>query len=84
MAHGLRAPLSPNEELTLRRVALGVALAKDLRAGDVLRLLSLGLIEDRGDHFDLTALGRERYEHLHEVIGGAPDDAIDGGRKVGA
>ena len=78
MARGLCAPLSPNEELTLRRVALGIALAKDLPAGDVLRLLNLGLIEDRGEHFGLTALGRERYEHLHKTIGGTLDNAIDG------
>ena len=83
MARGLRAPLSPNEELTLRRVALGIALGKDLPAGDVLRLRNLALIEDRGDHFGLTALGRERYEHLHETIGGAPDNAIGDGSKVG-
>ena len=77
MARGLRAPLSPNEELTLRRVALGIALAKDLPAGDVLRLLHLSLIEDHGERFGLTALGRERYEHLHETISGAPDNTID-------
>ena len=41
MARGLRVPLSPNEELTLRRVALGVALGKDLPAADVLRLRNL-------------------------------------------
>ena len=76
MARGLRAPLSPNEELTLRRVALGIALAKDLPAGDVLRLLHLSLIEDHGERFGLTALGRERYECLHETNAG-------GGRKVG-
>lgn len=82
MARGLRAPLSPNEELTLRRVALGVALAKDLPAADVLRLLNLALIEDRGDRFGLTTLGRERYERLHETIAGGPDTAIDDGSKV--
>ena len=83
MARGLRAPLSPNEELTLRRVALGIALAKDLRAGDALRLLNLGLIEDRGEHFGLTALGRERYEYVHETINDAPDSASDGAGKLG-
>ena len=76
MARGLRAPLSPNEELTLRRVALGIALAKDLPAGDARRLLKLSLIEDRGDRFGLTALGWERYGSLHETNG-------RGGRKVG-
>ena len=62
MARGLRAPLSPNEELALRRVALGIALAKDLPAADVLRLRNLALIEDRGERLGLTTLGRERYE----------------------
>jgi hypothetical protein len=83
MARGLRAPLSPNEELTSRRVALGIALAEDLSAADVLRLRNLALIEDRGDRFGLTALGRERYEHLHETIGGALENAIGDGSKVG-
>ena len=65
MARGLRAPLSPNEELTLRRVALGIALAKDLPAADALRLLNLSLIEHRGEHFGLTALSKERYQRFH-------------------
>lgn len=69
----------------MRRVALGVALARDLSAADVLRLRKLALIEDRDDdHLRLTALGKERYEHLHETIGGAFDNAIDGGSKVAA
>jgi hypothetical protein len=72
MARGLRAPLSPNEELTLRRVALGIAFAKDLPAADVQRLRNLELIEDGGERFGLTALGRERYERLHETIDRAP------------
>ncbi len=55
----------------------GIALAKDLPAGDVLRLLHLSLIEDHGERFGLTALDRERYEHLHETISGAPDNTID-------
>jgi hypothetical protein len=83
MARGLRAPLSPNEELTLRRVALGIALAKDLPAGDVLRLRNLALIEDRGERLGLTALGRERYQRFHRTGGGAPDNAIDGEGKLG-
>jgi hypothetical protein len=77
MARGLRAPLSPNEELTLRRVALGIALAKDLPAADVLRLRNLALIEDRGERFSLTALGKERYRRFHRTSGGAPDNAPD-------
>jgi hypothetical protein len=71
MARGLRAPLSPNEQLTLRRVALGIAPGKDLPAADVLRLRNLDLIEDLGERLVLTALGRQRYEQLHDTRGGA-------------
>ena len=83
MARGLRAPLSPNEELTLRRVALGIALAKDLPAADVLRLRSLALIEDHGERFGLTALGQERYQRFHRTNGGAPDNSIDAEGELG-
>ena len=76
MARGLRAPLSPNEELTLRRVALGIALAKDLPAGDVLRLRNLALIDDRGEHFGLTALGKERYQRFHGMSGDPLPNAV--------
>ena len=85
MARGLRAPLSPNEELTLRRVALGIVPAKDLPAADVRRLRNLALIEDRGERLGLTALGRERYDHLHpQRIDGAPDDGSKVGRSLRA
>jgi hypothetical protein len=83
MARGLRAPLSPNEELTLRRVALGIALAKDLPAADVLRLRNLALIEDRGERLGLTTLGKERYQRFHRTSGSAADNAIDGEDKLG-
>ncbi len=65
MERGLLAPLSPNEELTLRRVALWIALANELPATDVLRLRNLALIEDRGERFGLTELGKERYQRFH-------------------
>ena len=59
----------------MRRVALGIVLAKDLPPADVRRLRNLALIEDRGERLGLTALGRERYDHLHpQRIDGAPDD----------
>jgi hypothetical protein len=70
MASGLRAQLSPNEELTLRRVALGITLAKDLPSADVLRLRNLALIENSGERFALTALGKERYQRFHGSSGG--------------
>jgi len=83
MERGLRAPLSPNEELTLRRVALGIAFAKDLPAADVLRLRNLAFIEDRGERLGLTALGKDRYQRFHRTSGGAADNAIDGEGKLG-
>jgi hypothetical protein len=84
MARGLRALLSPNEELTLHRVALGIALARDLSAANLQRLRNLGLIEDRGDRFVLTALGRERHDHLHETIDMTIDDDSNVARSVRA
>ena len=80
MARGLRAPLSPNEELTLRRVALGIALAQDLPGADVLRLRKLALIEDRGERLGLTALGWERYDQMHAKSGGGPQPVALFGR----
>jgi hypothetical protein len=78
MERGLRAPLSPNEELTLRRVALGIALAKDLPSADVLRLLKLALVEDRGEHLGLTTLGKERYQRFDQRTGsGSAGGTID-------
>ena len=82
MVRGLCAPLSPNEELTLRRVALGIALPKDLPAGDVLRLRNLALIEDRGERLGLTTLGKERYQSFHRTRGGAAHGAIDAESKL--
>jgi hypothetical protein len=48
----------------------------------VQRLRNLELIEDRGERFGLTALGRGRYEHLHEAIGDGSGNAVDGEGKV--
>jgi hypothetical protein len=67
----------------LRRVALGVALAKDLPAADVLRLRNLALIEDRGERLGLTALGRERHAHLRATSGDGAGKAIEGEGKIG-
>jgi hypothetical protein len=53
--------LSPNEELTLRRIALGIANDAELppRALEHLRLI--GLVDDSNR---LTADGAERYKAL--------------------
>jgi hypothetical protein len=58
---GLLAPLSPHEEVTLRRVAMGIAKLADLPARDVERLKALLLVEEIGGGLRLTPLGRERY-----------------------
>jgi hypothetical protein len=58
---GLLAPLSPHEEVTLRRVAIGIAKPADLPARDVERLKTLMLVEQNGDGLQLTPVGRERY-----------------------
>ena len=60
MDRGLIAPLSPNEEVTLRRVAYGVVKAKRLQLAHLKRLKSLALIEDRNGVLDVTPMGRQR------------------------
>jgi hypothetical protein len=60
MDRGLVAPLSPNEEVTLRRVAYGVVKAKRLQLAHLTRLKSLALIEDRDGVLSLTTIGRQR------------------------
>ncbi len=63
-ARGLLAPLSPNEELTLRRVALGGIDVGELAQRDVGRLQRLGLIEIEASKPHLTPLGQERLSDL--------------------
>ncbi len=60
MARGLMAPLSPNEESALRRVANGISKPKHLRAGSVARLKRLALVEEHDGRIRLTALGEQR------------------------
>ena len=64
MSRSLNAPLSPNEEITLRRVALGISQMKDLSPRDLVRLKTLSLIEMSDDRLQLTADGRQRYSEL--------------------
>jgi hypothetical protein len=68
MARGSVAPLSANEETTLRRVALGVSKAASLSKLDVERLRALVLIEDKDGELRLTAAGRERYLALPRAV----------------
>jgi hypothetical protein len=58
---GLLAPLSPHEEVTLRRVALGVANPADLPKRDVERLKALMLVENYDAALRLTPVGKQRY-----------------------
>jgi hypothetical protein len=57
---GLLAPLSPNEQTALRRVASGITKPKHLRATSVDRLKRLALVEEHEGRIRLTALGKER------------------------
>ena len=76
---GLLAPLSPHEEVTLRRVALGIVNPVDLPARDVERLKSLLLIEDNSAGLRLTPAGKKRYLALPNsaaLDSGAPDEEL--------
>lgn len=69
---GLKVPLSPNEEVTLRRIAIGSPTV--LSVADVARLEQLELIEiGVGATWTLTPLGRQRYASLPRP---APVDEI--------
>ena len=61
---GILAPLSPHEEITLRRVALGFGLRDHLPTQHVQRLQQLALIEEADGTFRLTELGLQRYATL--------------------
>lgn len=64
MLRGQSALLSPNEELTLRRVALCSAPPAELSQRDLDRLEALGLITRSDDDIALTPVGKMRYEAL--------------------
>lgn len=59
---GMLAPLSPNEEATLRRIAFGSEGTLD--PVHIRRLLQLDLIEWGGWAWRLTSLGRHRHGAL--------------------
>jgi hypothetical protein len=60
MRRGLLAPLSPNEQAALHRVASGITKPKHLRATSVDRLKHLALVEEHEGRIRLTALGEQR------------------------
>jgi hypothetical protein len=80
MDRGLLAPLIPHEEVTLRRVALGIAQLLDLPAQDVERLKALLLVEEHGASLRLTPVGKKRYLALPNSCAifdtDAPDEAL--------
>ena len=69
MERGLLAPLSPHEEVTLRRIALGVSQAKHLPARDVAYLIRLRLVEENSGRLTLTDIGGQRYRALPKGAG---------------
>jgi hypothetical protein len=64
MTRSLDAPLSPNEEATLRQVANGITTTKHLPPDHVRRLKHLALVEESGGGLRLTTAGRQRHAAL--------------------
>lgn len=60
--------LTPDEEVTLRRVAFGQSDVRAMRAQDLTRLRNLRLIQDSKDGPCLTVSGRERFEELPKAM----------------
>ena len=69
----LLAPLSSNEEVTFRRVAIGATPPDRLTAQHLKRLEQLKLIASNGVGYELTPLGRQRYNELPRSAGLASD-----------
>jgi hypothetical protein len=66
---GLLAPLSSNEEVTLRRVAMGATPPHRLPAQHLKHLEQLKLVEVAKGDYQLTPLGRQRYNGLPRPAG---------------
>ena len=69
MERSLKAPLSPHEEVTLRRIGLGISEAKHLLARDVAYLIRLCLVAENDGRLSLTDIGRQRYRALPKASG---------------
>jgi hypothetical protein len=69
MERGLLEPLSLHDEVTLRRIALGISKAKHLPAGDVAHLLRLFLVVENDGRLTLTDIGHQRYRTLPKGAG---------------
>lgn len=70
MVRGLIVPLSPNEEIALRRVAYGSA---DVAFRYAERLMRLALVEDGADGLRLTRVGQRRIGLLTIGLSGDLD-----------
>ena len=73
---GLLAPLSSHEEVTLRQVAMGST--QELPAQHLKRLEQLKLIVSSGGGYQLTPLGRQRYNGLPKAAALASDGSPEG------
>lgn len=62
------AVLTPEEEVTLRRVAFGQSEVRAMRAQDLTRLRHLRLIQDGKDGPCLTVSGRQRFDELPKAM----------------
>jgi hypothetical protein len=71
----LHAQLSPNEEVALRRVALG--FSHGVASAHIRRLKDLHLIEADKTSWRLTALGQQRYGDLPRAAKLASDGTPD-------
>ena len=67
MVRGLIVPLSPNEEIALRRVAYGSA---DVAFRYAERLMRLALVKDAADGLRLTSVGQQRIGLLTVGLSG--------------
>jgi hypothetical protein len=74
---GILAPLSPHEEITLRRVALGFGLRDRLPEQHIRRLEQLALVEEAGGALRLTELGLQRYASLERPVKWHSDSAAE-------
>ena len=72
---GMLAQLSPNEEVALRRVALG--FSHGVASDHIRRLNDLHLIEEDKTLWRLTAVGQQRYKSLPKAAKMASDGTSD-------
>jgi hypothetical protein len=74
-----RAPLTSDEEVTLRRVAYGQSDVRAMRRQDLERLRALDLIKESKDGPVLTAAGKHCFDRLPKAMtqgGNGPLDTM--------